>query len=160
MTAWVLTSVTSHSPPSTARRCRPKGHSSSTTDSSSRNANASYHTLTTRCQEHGKTSIHHRLDDNEGRFTEWVLHRLSRAVVKFAEQFSTPVIAFEDISGIREEINYGTYMNRRLYKLLFNKFEKFVSYKATWREVPTDTVDAYDNSQTCSCCGEHGYRHQ
>lgn len=24
--------------------------------------------------------------------------------------------------------------------------------------VPTDTVDAYSNSKTCSCCGECGYR--
>lgn len=117
-----------------------------------------YHTITTRCQEHGKTSIHQKLDDKEERFTEWVLHRLSRAVVEFAEQFSNPVIVFEDMSGIRKEIQYGTYMNRRLHKLPFHKFEKFVSYKATWREIPTDTVDAYYNSQTCSCCGERGYR--
>ena len=49
-------------------------------------------------------------------------------------------------------------MNRRLHKLPFHKFEKFVSYKATWREISTDTVDAYYNSKTCSCCGERGYR--
>ncbi|OAQ53207.1 hypothetical protein HTG_06950 [Natrinema mahii] len=98
-----------------------------------------YHTITTRCQEHGKTSIHRQFGDREERFTEWVLHRLSRAVVKFAEQFSNPVIVFEDMSGIRNEMQYG-------------------SYKATWREIPTDTVDAYYNSRTCSCCGERGDR--
>ncbi|MCG1008377.1 zinc ribbon domain-containing protein [Halorubrum lacusprofundi] len=49
-------------------------------------------------------------------------------------------------------------MNRRLHKLPFHKFEKFVSYKAIWRDIPTDTVDPYYNSQTCSCCGERGYR--
>src|SRR6056297_1623019 len=71
-----------------------------------------YHTITKRCQEHGKTSIHRKLGDKEERFTEWVLHRLSRAVVEFAERFSNPVIVFEDMSGIREEMQYGTYMNR------------------------------------------------
>ena len=70
-----------------------------------------YHTITNRCQEHGKTSIHHQLGDTERRFTEWVLHRLSRAVVAFAEQFSNPVIVLEDMSGIRDEIKYGTYVN-------------------------------------------------
>jgi len=45
-----------------------------------------------------------------------------------------------------------------LHKLPFHTFEKFVSYKATWREIPTDTVDAYYNSRTCSCCGERGNR--
>jgi putative transposase len=78
--------------------------------------------------------------------------------VKFAEQFSNPVIVFEDMSGIRNEMQYGSYMNRRLHKLPFHKFERFVSYKATWREIPTDTVDAYYNSRTCSCCGERGSR--
>ena len=117
-----------------------------------------YHTITTRCQEHGKASIHRSLGDKEERFTEWVLHRLSRAVVEFAEQFSTPVIVFEDMSGIREKMQYGSYMNRRLHKLPFHKFEKFVSYKSTWWGLPTDTVDAYHNSQTCSWCGERGDR--
>nr|WP_233204229.1 IS200/IS605 family accessory protein TnpB-related protein [Halegenticoccus soli] len=51
--------------------------------------------------------------------------------MEFAEQFSNPVIVFEDMGGIRDEIQYGSYMNRRLHKLLFHKFEKFVSYKAT-----------------------------
>src|SRR5699024_8282571 len=33
-----------------------------------------------------------------------------------------------------------------------------VEYKATWAEIPTFEVDAYYNSQTCSCCGERGSR--
>nr|WP_240148858.1 IS200/IS605 family accessory protein TnpB-related protein [Halorubellus sp. JP-L1] len=90
-----------------------------------------YHTITTRCPEHGKTSIHRELGDKEERYTEWVLHRLSRAVVEFAEQFSNPVIVFEDREGIRDEIEYGKYTNRRLHKSPFYKFETFVSYKAT-----------------------------
>ena len=117
-----------------------------------------HHTITKRCQEHGKTSIHRKLGDKEERFTEWVLHRLSRAVVEFADQFSNPVIVFEDMSGIREQMQYESYMNRRLHKLPFHNFETFVSDKATWREIPTDTVDVYNNSKTCLCCGERGYR--
>jgi len=106
----------------------------------------------------GKPRIHRKLSDKEERFTEWVLHRLSRAVVEFLEQFSNPVVVFEDMSGIRNEIKYGSYMNRRLHKLPFHKFETVVSYKATWREIPPGTVDAYYNSQACSCCGERGRR--
>jgi putative transposase len=78
--------------------------------------------------------------------------------VEFADQFSNPVIVFEDMSGIREQMQYESYMNRRLHKLPFHNFETFVSDKATWRWIPTDTVDAYNNSQTCSCCGERGSR--
>jgi putative transposase len=50
------------------------------------------HTITKRCQEHGKTSPHQKLGDKEKQFTEWLFHRLSRAVVEFAEQFSNPVM--------------------------------------------------------------------
>lgn len=87
-----------------------------------------------------------------------MLHHLSRAVVAFTGQFSNPIIVFEDMSGIREEMEYGSYINRRLHKLPFHTFERFVAYKATWQEIPMDTVDAYYNSQTCSCCGVRGYR--
>jgi len=117
-----------------------------------------YHTITKRCQEHGQNSIHHTVGDREERYTEWVLHRMARAVVEFAGQFSTPVIVFEDLSGIRKAMEYGTYLNRRLHKLPFHKFEKFVSYKSTWEEIPVDSVESYYNSKTCSCCGERGYR--
>ena len=117
-----------------------------------------YHTVKRRCQEHGQTSILRTFSDKEERYTEWVLHRMSLAVVEFSEQFSNPVIVFEDLSGIRDAIEYGTYMNRRLHKLPFHKFEDFVRYKALWREIPCDTVDAYHNSKSCSCCGERGYR--
>jgi IS605 OrfB family transposase len=76
-----------------------------------------YHIITTRCQERGKASIHRKIGANEERFIGWVLHRFSRAVVEFAEQFSNSFIVFEDMSGIRGEIKHGTYMNRRLHKL-------------------------------------------
>nr|WP_254522288.1 IS200/IS605 family accessory protein TnpB-related protein [Natrinema caseinilyticum] len=104
-------------------------------------------TITSRCQEHGKTSVHRKLCDKEEQFTEWMLHRLSYAVVEFSEQFSNPVIVFEDVEGIREEMQYGRYTNRRLHKLPFHEFETFVSYTALWREIPTDTVDAWYKSQ-------------
>jgi putative transposase len=37
---------------------------------------------------------------------------------------------FEDMNGLRDEINYGSYMNRRLLKLPFDTFEALVSYKS------------------------------
>ena len=82
-----------------------------------------YHTITKRCQEYGQHSIHHQLGEREERYTEWVLHRMSRVVVEFAQQFPNPVIVFEDLSGIRDAIKYGAYMNRRLHKLPFHKFD-------------------------------------
>ena len=36
---------------------------------------------------------------------------------------------------------------------IVSKCETFVSYKATWREIPTDTVDAYYNSKPIGSVG-------
>ena len=78
--------------------------------------------------------------------------------MEFADRFSNPVIAFEDMSGIREEMQYGSYMNRQLHELSFHAFETFVSYEAMWRAIPRDTVNSDSNSQTCSCYGGRGRR--
>jgi putative transposase len=55
-------------------------------------------------------------------------------------------------------MDYGTFMNRRLHRLPFRELQDRVEYKAKWGEIPTFEVDAYYNSQTCSCCGERGVR--
>jgi putative transposase len=67
-------------------------------------------------------------------------------------------MVFEDLSGIRDVIKYGTYMNRGLYKLPFHKFEQQVCYKATWNQIPCETVEAPYNSKSRSCCGHRDYR--
>jgi putative transposase len=90
-------------------------------------------TIRKRCQEHRKTSIHDQLGDNQEGFAEWVLHRLSRAIVEFTRQFSNPAGVFKNTSGIREKMQYRMHMNRRLHKFPFHKFETSVSYKTTWR---------------------------
>jgi putative transposase len=116
------------------------------------------HDISRRCQEAGKDSIYRTIGDYEERYVNWVLHRLSRAIIAFAQQFDAPTIVFEDMSGIRDGMDYGTFMNRRLHRLPFRKLQDQVEYKAKWDEIPTFEVDAYYNSQTCSCCGEHGSR--
>jgi len=42
------------------------------------------------------------------------LHKVSREVVDWISQFTDPVIVFEDLKDMRESIDYGTRMNRRL----------------------------------------------
>lgn len=116
------------------------------------------HDISRRCQEHDQTSIYRTIGDHEERYVNWVLHRISATIVAFAEQFDDPAIVFEDMSGIRDGMDYGTFMNRRLHRLPFRALQDQVEYKAKWSEMPTFEVDAYYNSQTCSCCGERGTR--
>ena len=118
-----------------------------------------HHDIQRRCQEHDKHSVAANFGDGLERYTDWILHRISRTVNQFAKEFSDPMIVFEDMSGIRKSIKYGTYMNRRLHKLPFNKFETFVSYKAAWNGIPMlSSVPSAYNSKTCSLCGERSYR--
>jgi len=119
-----------------------------------------YHTISNRCEDHNKNAIYDVIGNSEELYTEWILHRISKTIVKFSEMFVNSVIVFEDMSGIRDSIEYGSYMNRRLHKLPFYKIEEQVEYKAGWRGIPTFTVGSDYNSQRCSCCGELGARHK
>jgi putative transposase len=62
------------------------------------------------------------------------LHKVSRRVVDWVSQFSAPVIVFEDRKDMRESIDYGTRMNRRLDSLPFAALQEMVSYKASWED--------------------------
>jgi putative transposase len=116
------------------------------------------HDISRRCQAHDQHSIYCHIGNKEDRYVNWVLHRISAAILAFAEHFAAPTIVFEDMSGIRDGMDYGTFMNRRLHRLPFRALQDHVEHKAEWAEIPTFEVEAYYNSQTCSCCGERGTR--
>jgi hypothetical protein len=50
---------------------------------------------------------------------------------------------------MRDPIDYGTRMNRRLHSLPFAALQDMVSYKAAWNGIPSDTVDPAYTSQRC-----------
>jgi putative transposase len=45
--------------------------------------------------------------------------------------FSNRIIAFGDTFGIRDQVQYDTYLNRPSHNLPLYKFEKCISYKPT-----------------------------
>ena len=77
------------------------------------------------------------------------LHKVSRHVAEWISQFTNPVIVFEDLKDMRESIDYGTRMNRRLHSLPFAALQNMVSYKAAWDGIPSDEVDPEYTSQRC-----------
>ena len=78
------------------------------------------------------------------------LHKVSREVTGWVSQFSAPVIVLESLKDMRESINYGTRMNRRLHSLPFAALQEMVSYKASWEGIPSHKVDPEYTSQQCS----------
>ena len=77
------------------------------------------------------------------------LHKVSRNVVEWVSQFTNPVIVCEDLIDMRDFIDYGTRMNRRLHSLPFAALQNMVSYKASWEGIPSDEGDPEYTSQRC-----------
>ncbi len=119
-----------------------------------------YYDIKRRCQEHDKHSVVHNIGSHVENFTEWTLHRLSKVIEHYVQWFSKPVVVFESLEGIRNDMDYGSYMKRRLHKLPFHEFERQVTYKTHRHGAPVEHVDSVYNSQRCACCGELGSRNR
>jgi IS605 OrfB family transposase len=83
---------------------------------------------------------------------------VTREVVDCAESVENPVLVLEDLTYIRETMDYGEYMNRRLHGWGFAKLHAQIRYKAAQKGIPVETVNPRNTSKECHACGEHGYR--
>ncbi|MFC6942785.1 RNA-guided endonuclease InsQ/TnpB family protein [Salinirubellus sp. GCM10025818] len=112
-----------------------------------------YFTIRKRVQKAGKSSMHNTLKGREERVVRDRLHKVSRHVVEWSQQFEKPCIVFEDLKEMRDHIDYGTRMNRRLHHLPFRVLQFYTSYKAAFEEIPTDWINPEYTSQRCPICG-------
>jgi len=112
-----------------------------------------YFTMRKRVQNAGKSSMHDTLEGREERFVRDRLHKVSRHIVEWSQQFEKPCIVFEDLKEIRDSIDYGTRMNRRLHHLPFRALQFYTSYKASFEEIPTAWINPEYTSQRCPMCG-------
>jgi putative transposase len=83
----------------------------------------------------------------EGRF-KMTLHRISNELVAEARDHGCSVIAFEDLTDIRERTgaSWG-------HKWAFNRFYEYVEYKAAEYGIDVAQVDPENTSRRCSTCG-------
>jgi len=102
-----------------------------------------------RMQKAKQTAFETVVQTEERDYVQDCLHKVSRQVVTWVSQFTNPVIVFEDLKDMRDSLDYGTRMNRRLHSLPFAALQEMVSYKASWEEVPSDRVDPKYTSQRC-----------
>jgi IS605 OrfB family transposase len=59
---------------------------------------------------------------------------------------------------IRENMDYGEYMNRQLHGWDFAKLHAQIRYKDAEKGGPVETVNPHDTSKACHACGAHSYR--
>ena len=102
-----------------------------------------------RMQEAGQTAFETVVQQEERDFVHDQLHKVSRDVVRWVLQYENPVIVFEDLKDMRDSIDYGTRMNRRLHNLPFAALRRFITYKAAREGIPSDDVDPEYTSQRC-----------
>jgi len=102
-----------------------------------------------RMQTAKQTAFETTVQTEERDYVHDRLHKVSRRVTEWVSQFERPVIVFEDLKDMRDDIDYGTRMNRRLHSLPFSKLQEMVSYKAAWQGIPSDEVDPEYTSQRC-----------
>lgn len=102
-----------------------------------------------RLQKAGQTAFENVVRTEERDFVHDQLHKVSRDVTRWVSQFTNPLIIFEDLKDMRDSIDYGTRMNRRLHSLPFAALRDMVTYKAAWEGIPSDDVDPEYTSQRC-----------
>ena len=117
-----------------------------------------YFTAERRLQKRGSERISESYGDALWDRIDGVFHHVTREVVEYAESVENPVLVLEDLTDIRENMDYGAYMNRRLHGWGFAKLHAQIRYKAAEKGIPVETVNPRNTSKICHACGEHGSR--
>ncbi|MBX0297204.1 RNA-guided endonuclease TnpB family protein [Haloarcula nitratireducens] len=117
-----------------------------------------YFTATRRLQKRGSERIAQSFGDDLWNRIDDVFHRVTREVIEYAESVENPVLVLEDLTYIRESMDYGEYMNRRLHGWGFAKLHAQIRYKAAERGIPVEAVNPRNTSKACHACDDHGYR--
>ena len=102
-----------------------------------------------RMQTAGQTGFESVVQTEERNYVHDCLHKVSRQVVDWISQFTAPILVLEDLKDMRDSIDYGTRMNRRLHSLPFASLQDMLSYKAAWAGIQTAKADPEYTSQRC-----------
>jgi len=123
-----------------------------------RHLRKTYFTSKRRLQSRGSDRIVDGYGDALWRRIDDIVHTVSSEVVEHAAQFDAPVLVLENLTHIRESMDYGAYMNRRLHGWGFAKLHAQIWYKAEARGIPVKTVNPRNTSKACHACGQVGHR--
>jgi putative transposase len=101
--------------------------------------------------------IDERFDHYQNALTD-IIEKASRRAVEYACRFEKPVLVLEDLLNIREGLDYGEWMNRRLHAWAFARLQQRIEDKAREAGIPVEYIRPEYTSQTCHECGHIGHR--
>ena len=81
------------------------------------------------------------------------LHQHTTKFVKKCAESGMGKIVIGDLTGIRENIDYGKRANQKLHQWAFGKVTELITYKAKALGIKVELVDEAYTSQTCPKCG-------
>ena len=82
------------------------------------------------------------------------LHKHTTHFVKHCRQSGIGTIVVGDLTGIREDIDYGKRANQKLHQWAFGKVAELITYKAKAFGIRVKLIDEAYTSQTCPSCGD------
>jgi IS605 OrfB family transposase len=83
-----------------------------------------------------------------GRFT-MMIHRIANGIIDEAAENGCTVIAFEELTGIRDRLSSASWGHKWAFERLYD----YVEYKAETRGVIVEQVSPENTSRMCSTCG-------
>jgi len=95
-----------------------------------------------------------KLGDKERRYNIDLAHKISRAIVEAAKKEKNPVIVMEDLTNIRDDMEFSNEQNYKNHGWFFNRLQSFIAYKAIEARIPVFLVDPEWTSATCPKCGD------
>ena len=81
------------------------------------------------------------------------LHKHTTLFIGRCHQTGMGRIVIGDLTGIRENINYGKRANQKLHQWAFGKITELITYKAKAFGIKVVLIDEAYTSQTCPKCG-------
>lgn len=107
-----------------------------------------------RLQKQRKFRAIKKLGDKERRYNIDLAHKISREIVKIAEKYKNPVIVMEDLTNIRDRMDFTREINYKNHGWFFRRLQKFIEYKAKEKGIPVVYLPPEWTSATCPRCGD------
>jgi len=99
-----------------------------------------------------KARLLKRLSGREARFMRAVNHEVSKSIITFAESAGCPIIAVEQLDGVRKG-RLRKPQRREVQRWAYGQLAFFIGYKAAERGMIVIEVDPKGTSKGCSRCG-------